>query len=339
MVRARGPNRLTRLKDEYDSAVPTCEKLAKALKDQLDALVLNENLKLATEPESRIKSIDSVEEKLKRKGRKINSLVDIQDIVGLRYVFLFSEDAELFSKRLSELLVVLEHQDARDRLPVSHFGYRSDHFVVRIPTTWNELPAYEGLGDQTAEIQVRTMAQHLWAVASHVLQYKSEESIPPLLRRSLSRVAALLELADSELSRVRAEKASYEESIPSAAENENALSLSETVKIMREVWPKENIDSREDHEELHKEILAYGITTAERLQSILQSERVSAMNDEKRTLKEFQKDIIEAGDDLEDVEFMPDIDRVRRGVYFTHAGLTRMAIRNYLMEHNLLRSS
>jgi ppGpp synthetase/RelA/SpoT-type nucleotidyltranferase len=33
-----------------------------------------------------------------------------------------------------------------------------------------------GLGGLRAEVQVRTTAQHIWAAASHKLQYKHEES-------------------------------------------------------------------------------------------------------------------------------------------------------------------
>lgn len=53
-----------------------------------------------------------------------------------------------------------------------------------------------------AEVQVRTVTQHVWAAASHVLQYKQEASVPLPVRRSIYRVSALLETVDLEFERV-----------------------------------------------------------------------------------------------------------------------------------------
>lgn len=329
MAKARGPNRLTRIKSDYEFALPGCQRLAKALREQLDAVVRNEGLKLAAEPETRIKTLESIHGKMKRKGRKILSFSDVKDVVGLRYVFLFGEDAGLFSRKIAKLLTILEYQDARDRLPTTHFGYRSDHFVVRIPNEWAQLPAHAGLGELTAEIQVRTMAQHLWAVASHLLQYKSEESVPAPLRRSLSRVAALLELVDSELSRVRAEKKGYEESIPTRPLADRVMTLEEAVQTIREVWPAENQSDDENMPELYRELLAFGVTSTGSLSTLLHSERDATLTEDKKLVNDLLKDFDQVDDD--------DATRLRSGVYFTHAGLTRIALQTHLKEHRFLK--
>jgi putative GTP pyrophosphokinase len=71
---------------------------------------------------------------------------------------------------------VLERQDAQLRLAEDQFGYASIHFAVELPASWLRVPSRAGLGGLRAEIQVRTTAQHIWAAASHKLQYKHEES-------------------------------------------------------------------------------------------------------------------------------------------------------------------
>jgi ppGpp synthetase/RelA/SpoT-type nucleotidyltranferase len=59
------------------------------------------------------------------------------------------------------------------------------------------------------ELQLRTLAQHIWAVASHKLQYKREASVPVPIRRSINRVSALLEMVDLEFDRVLLEREQY----------------------------------------------------------------------------------------------------------------------------------
>ncbi|MBU1172898.1 MAG: hypothetical protein KKD44_25340 [Proteobacteria bacterium] len=118
--------------------------------------------------------------------------------------------------------------DAVDRLGTGEFGYRSVHFIVSLkPGAFDDRVKQYAEGDNAlemvlyqrrtseeckdsnlspgpkykAEIQVRTLLQHAWAVFSHDRVYKSNFDVPHWLQRDVNRIAALLENADSEFSR------------------------------------------------------------------------------------------------------------------------------------------
>ena len=99
--------------------------------------------------------------------------------------------------------------------------YQSLHYIIRIPKHWLKVSTFADLGELKAEIQLRTLAQHIWAATSHKLQYKHEDSVPPPIRRSIYRVSALLETVDLEFERVLAERGTYiEESAKGTVQDE-----------------------------------------------------------------------------------------------------------------------
>jgi len=65
-----------------------------------------------------------------------------------------------------------------------------------------------------AEIQIRSILQHGWAEIEHDLGYKTNISLPNHLRRRLSLLSGLLELADSAFLTIRDELKKYENELP-----------------------------------------------------------------------------------------------------------------------------
>ncbi len=100
--------------------------------------------------------------------------------------------------------------------PVGKYNYRSTALV--------------------AEIQVRTLAQHLWAAAAHYLNYKERKDVGKPLQRPLSRISALLELIDEEYDRLLNLKEEYIKNadISDSVETLNVDLLS---KIINEEFP------------------------------------------------------------------------------------------------------
>lgn len=153
--------------------------------------------------EARAKTVDSFVKKIQVKGQQYpNPIADMPDLVGLRIVTYIVDDAIAARKVLEENFEI-----DWDRSSVGvgvgdpdRFGYVSDHFQVRLRKERAALPEWAGFSYICAEVQVRTVLQHAWAAISHKLQYKAEQEVPRKLRRQLSRISALLEVADKEFS-------------------------------------------------------------------------------------------------------------------------------------------
>ncbi len=185
---------------DYELMRPLGERLRKVLCKQIERLTASHILALAVPIESRVKTWDSIREKIARRSLSLSSVDKLRDFVGLRLVLLFKRDLVQIDDLLMRVFDVVEKTESADKLTNSQFGYQSVHYVVKLPTR----KSHESVPDRLlmAEIQVRTLAQHLWAAASHQLLYKREESVPRSSKRMFHRVSALLETVDLELEQV-----------------------------------------------------------------------------------------------------------------------------------------
>jgi hypothetical protein len=104
--------------------------------------------------------------------------------------------------------------DKRTLLDPDRFGYLSLHYVCGIGASRRSLPEYRKLVDLKCEIQIRSILQHTWAEIEHDLGYKTSLSVPQTIRRRFSRLAGLLELADSEFAAVRDSVKQYQRDVP-----------------------------------------------------------------------------------------------------------------------------
>lgn len=71
------------------------------------------------------------------------------------------------------------------------------------------------------EIQIRSVLQHAWAEIEHDIGYKSEITIPKEMRRSFSRIAGLLEIADKEFDSIRQALKEYENNVHVQIDDDN----------------------------------------------------------------------------------------------------------------------
>jgi putative GTP pyrophosphokinase len=290
---------------------------------QLSKLLSDEGIFPAVPIESRLKTWSSISEKVQRKSLEIESLTELNDLVGFRIILLFSQDVEKTLEKVSDVLTVVEKQNKGQNSSEDQFGYQSVHCVGYLPESWLSLPTLMPLKGVKVEIQIRTIAQHLWAAASHLLQYKREENIPVAIRRSVHRMSALLEVVDNEFERVLKEREilTKNHALPN---DEEFLSVDYVKNILDKTFPLKNKTLGSERYELvidyfrifdldtfgtFKKILSLGATEA------IQYDQRIANGHRHRNL------------------FVED-DRIRKGVFLNHGGLAIQCLVNVIEDND-----
>ena len=121
---------------------------------------------------SRIKSFESITEKIERKGLpfEVDSVEKyINDVAGIRVICTFPEDVYLLADALlkQDDIMLIRRKDYIAE-PKEN-GYRSLHLIVAVPIY---LAHEKRL--MKVEIQLRTLAMDFWASLEHQLRYKKD---------------------------------------------------------------------------------------------------------------------------------------------------------------------
>lgn len=177
---------------------------------------------------SRVKDKSSLEEKLKKPDKPYSNLNEVTDIAGVRIVTYYYDGVDKVKKMICDEFKIDRKNSVDKRLLMDpdRFGYLSLHCIANLSQDRLKLREYKEFSDYKVEIQIRSILQHAWAENEHDTGYKSKESIPKELRRSFSRLAGLLEIADSEFLRIRSSLQDYEKNVtPQISENPEGVPI------------------------------------------------------------------------------------------------------------------
>lgn len=171
--------RLREIEHETRSLLQKYRAAMKQMKVRLEILDQDLKLRHSRSPvhhiESRLKTPNSIMEKLERYGKpvSIESMSEnIMDIAGLRVICSYIQD-------VYNLYECLQDQDDLKVVTVKDYiespkenGYRSLHLIVKIPVYFLDQKE-----DIPVEIQLRTIAMDFWASLEHDLKYKAVREI------------------------------------------------------------------------------------------------------------------------------------------------------------------
>ncbi|MDQ0818857.1 putative GTP pyrophosphokinase [Bacillus pumilus] len=152
---------------------------------------------------SRIKSFESIVNKLARKGCDITTQCAkeyIHDIAGVRIICSFIQDIYNIMDvlRQREDLKILEVKDYIQHPKPN--GYRSLHLIVEIPVyLTNRVELVK------VEIQVRTIAMDFWASLEHKIYYKLQNDVPHQLTDELKEAADIAHYLDEKMQNIKRE--------------------------------------------------------------------------------------------------------------------------------------
>ena len=151
--------------------------------------VLNERFKLSIDRNpidsihTRLKSLDSIAGKLKRKGLRMtpNAIEqNLSDVAGVRVICSFVDDIYMLADCLvSQDDITLVRVKDYIKNPKDN-GYRSLHLIIEVPIFLDTEKR-----NMKVEVQLRTIAMEFWANLEHQLRYKKNLSLQ--LLRSTSR--------------------------------------------------------------------------------------------------------------------------------------------------------
>ncbi|MCM1221541.1 MAG: hypothetical protein NC548_44390 [Lachnospiraceae bacterium] len=201
----------TMIIEQYDVKKAVYKKFCSEIEHQLRNILQAEKI-ACNAISSRLKDRDSLGEKIDRKRDRYTCLGDITDIAGVRITTYYIADVNRVAE-IVEQEFVIDKENSIDKsvaLEPDRFGYCSVHYVVEMSHERLNLREYQEYTGLKCEIQIRSVLQHAWAEIEHDLGYKSAIAIPRDIRRSFSRLAGLLEIADKEFQDIRLFLQSYQ---------------------------------------------------------------------------------------------------------------------------------
>lgn len=153
--------------------------------------------------ESRLKSPESIFEKLKRKNLPltIESIENgLFDVAGVRVICSFTDDIYMLADCLikqDDIKLIKMKDYIKNPKPN---GYRSLHLIVEVPIFLQDGKRY-----MKVEVQLRTIAMECWANLEHKLRYKKDLSkkTADLTAKELSECAKLSAELDEKMQRAR----------------------------------------------------------------------------------------------------------------------------------------
>ena len=150
--------------------------------------------------ESRIKSPQSIAQKLRRKGLSVSceaAMDNLNAIAGIRVVCAYPNETYTIAGLLTGQDDI-ELVQTRDYIasPKPN-GYRSLHLIVRVPVFLSE-----GKLLLPVEVQIRTIAMDFWASLEHQLRYKEAAHVPEELNHQLLSAANRIAELDGDMQHI-----------------------------------------------------------------------------------------------------------------------------------------
>ena len=192
-------------KDFYQDSIVLLEGAISNITTKLDMIRKYKVVKGDRDPieyiVTRVKSEDSMKEKLRRKKLEVtleNALTKIYDAAGVRIICAYIDDVYIVAemiKKYKDLKVVKEKDYIKH--PKSN-GYRSYHIVFELP-----LDLAGEIKPIFVEIQIRTIAMDFWSNLEHEMRYKKNIKNQQLIGEELRRCADEIATTDINMQTIR----------------------------------------------------------------------------------------------------------------------------------------
>lgn len=189
----------------YKESIVELEAVIAEITARLEVIRKYKKIKNDRDPieyvKSRIKTEESMKEKLQRKGMEVNlrnALSKIYDAAGIRIICTFVDDvydvAEMI-KKYDDIDVIKEKDYIKN--PKEN-GYRSYHLVISV-----SLNIAGEIHKVYLEIQIRTIAMDFWSSLEHQMKYKKNIQDQGMIVEELKRCAEQITTTDINMMAIR----------------------------------------------------------------------------------------------------------------------------------------
>lgn len=188
------------LMSRYRCAIMEIETKFKVLNEQFSLLHERNPIE---DIRTRLKSFDSIRDKLERRGLPFNveSIErNLSDVAGIRIICSFIDDIYMLADcliRQDDIILIKKKDYIKNPKPN---GYRSLHLIVEVPIFLQDEKR-----NMKVEVQLRTIAMEFWANLEHRLRYKKNipEDLLAATAEELSSCAQALSDLDLKMQKIR----------------------------------------------------------------------------------------------------------------------------------------
>lgn len=197
---------------EFDEREPTLTAFCAKTKSLIEASLEDVGIRYHS-VQQRVKNRKKLREKYLDPTKEYQRLDDITDLAGLRVITYYEDDIDRVAEVIKrEFRIDPENSiDKRETEP-DRFGYSAVNYVCGHLEKRSSDVEYKKFSGVRCEIQITSVLRHAWSEIEHEW-YDLKEAYPKDVKRRFYRLAALLELAESEFLDLRKSKAQYERSV------------------------------------------------------------------------------------------------------------------------------
>ncbi|MBQ8636979.1 MAG: GTP pyrophosphokinase family protein [Clostridia bacterium] len=190
----------------YNCAIREVQTKFEVLNDDLSVRYSRNPIEMI---KTRIKSPESISEKLKRRGYEvsIDSIVNnLNDVAGIRIICAFVDDIYSVADMLlrQDDITLIEIKDYIKNPKPN--GYRSYHMIIEVPVFFADRKQ-----QMRVEVQFRTIAMDFWASLEHSMKYKKNVENAEEIFAELKACADTISETDLQMMNIR-KKINREES-------------------------------------------------------------------------------------------------------------------------------
>jgi putative GTP pyrophosphokinase len=199
---------LTEFDGKKDSLQTCCERTKDLIAEFLqDGKIRYQSL------QCRVKSRDKLKGKYLDTRKNYKQLDDITDLIALRIVTYYEDEVDRVAEVVKREFDVDPQRsvDKRETEP-DKFGYYALNFVCKYPKRRTCQTEYKKFDGVWFEVQITSILRHAWSEIEHPW-YDLKEAFPAHIKRRFARMAALLEIAESEFLALKNLQSDYKRAV------------------------------------------------------------------------------------------------------------------------------